>query len=156
MKKMSNFRWIICSLLFFATTVNYMDRQVLSLTYKDFIAPVFGWTDNDYGTITGVFSIIYAICNLFAGKLIDKLGTKKGYLWAIFIWSLGACLHAGCGLGTEWLKGLANIICLGKLWAETQFADLDVLEAALKKCVPPKHANLLEPNLKALHLGIEL
>ena len=90
MKKMTNFRWIICSLLFFATTVNYLDRQVLSLTYKDFIAPVFGWTDNDYGTITVVFSIIYALCNLFAGKFIDKLGTKKGYLWAIFIWSLGA------------------------------------------------------------------
>ena len=105
-KKMSNFRWIICSLLFFATTVNYLDRQVLSLTYKDFIAPVFGWTDDDYGTITGVFSIIYAICNLFAGKFIDKLGTKKGYLWAIFIWSLGACLHAGCGVGTEVFKAI--------------------------------------------------
>ena len=105
-KKMSNFRWIICSLLFFATTVNYLDRQVLSLTYKDFIAPVFGWTDDDYGTITGVFSIIYAICNLFAGKFIDKLGTKKGYIWAIFIWSLGACLHAGCGVGTEVFKAI--------------------------------------------------
>ena len=104
MKKMTNFRWIICSLLFFATTVNYLDRQVLSLTYKDFIAPVFGWTDDDYGTITAVFSIIYALCNLFAGKFIDRLGTRKGYLWAIFIWSLGACLHAGCGAGTSWLK----------------------------------------------------
>ena len=113
MKKMSNFRWIICSLLFFATTVNYMDRQVLSLTYKDFIAPVFGWTDNDYGTITGVFSIIYAICNLFAGKLIDRLGTKKGYLWAIFIWSLGACLHAGCGVGTELLKAAGFVAMWG-------------------------------------------
>ncbi len=101
--KMSNFRWVICGLLFFATAVNYMDRQVLSLTWKDFIAPEFHWTDNDYGTITAVFSIIYAICNLFAGKLIDKLGTMKGYLWAIFIWSLGACLHAGCGVGTEWI-----------------------------------------------------
>ena len=77
-------------MLFFATTVNYLDRQVLSLTWKDFISPEFGWTDNDYGTITAVFSIIYALCNLFAGKFIDKLGTKKGYLWAIFIWSLGA------------------------------------------------------------------
>ena len=104
--KKTNFRWIICSLLFFATTVNYMDRQVLSLTYKDFIAPVFGWTDNDYGTITGVFSIIYAICNLFAGKFIDKLGTRKGYLWAIFIWSLGACLHAGCGFGNSALNAI--------------------------------------------------
>ena len=113
MKKMSNFRWMICSLLFFATTVNYLDRQVLSLTYKDFIAPVFGWSDNDYGTITAVFSIIYALCNLFAGKFIDKLGTKKGYLWAIFIWSLGACLHAGCGVGTSVLKAAGFIGMMG-------------------------------------------
>ena len=111
--KKSNFRWIICSLLFFATTVNYLDRQVLSLTYKDFIAPVFNWTDNDYGTITAVFSIIYALCNLVAGKFIDKLGTKKGYLWAIFIWSLGACLHAGCGVGTEWLKAAGVTMVIG-------------------------------------------
>jgi len=113
MKKMSNFRWIICSLLFFATTVNYLDRQVLSLTYKDFIAPVFNWSDNDYGTITAVFSIIYALCNLVAGKFIDKLGTKKGYLWAIFIWSLGACLHALCGVGTHWLNGLGMTMVIG-------------------------------------------
>ena len=110
---MSNFRWIICSLLFFATTVNYLDRQVLSLTYKDFIAPVFGWSDNDYGTITAVFSIIYALCNLFAGKFIDKLGTRKGYLWAIFIWSLGACLHAGCGVGTSALKAAGFLGMMG-------------------------------------------
>ena len=111
--KMSNFRWRICSLLFFATTVTYLYRQVLSLTYKDFIAPVFGWSDNDYGTITAVFSIIYALCNLFAGKFIDKLGTKKGYLWAIFIWSLGACLHAGCGVGTSALKAVGFIGMMG-------------------------------------------
>ena len=111
--KKSNFRWIICSLLFFATTVNYLDRQVLSLTYKDFIAPVFGWSDNDYGTITAVFSIIYALCNLFAGKFIDRLGTNKGYLWAIFIWSLGACLHAGCGVGTSALKAVGFMGMMG-------------------------------------------
>ena len=58
-------------LLFTATTVNYMDRQVLSLTWKDFIAPEFHWTDNDYGTITAFFSIIYAICMLFIGKFVD-------------------------------------------------------------------------------------
>ena len=111
--KKTNFRWIICSLLFFATTVNYLDRQVLSLTYKDFIAPVFGWTDNDYGTITAVFSIVYALCNLVAGKFIDRLGTKKGYLWAIFIWSLGACLHAGCGVGTSALKAVGFVGMMG-------------------------------------------
>ncbi|MGN0832815.1 MAG: MFS transporter [Kiritimatiellia bacterium] len=98
--KKSNFRWLICSLLFFATTVNYLDRQVLSLTWKDFIAPEFHWTDADYGIITGYFSLIYAFCNLFAGKIVDWLGTKRGYMWAIFIWSLAACLHAVCGWGT--------------------------------------------------------
>jgi len=111
--KKTNFRWIICALLFFATAVNYMDRQVLSLTWKDFIAPEFKWTDNDYGTITAVFSIIYAICNLFAGKFIDRLGTKKGYLWAIFIWSLGACLHAFCGVGTNALKAAGFVAMMG-------------------------------------------
>ena len=65
--KKSNFRWIICSLLFFATTVNYLDRQVLSLTWKDFIAPEFGWTDANYGTITAFFSIFYACISLVAG-----------------------------------------------------------------------------------------
>ena len=53
---MSNWRWWLCSLLFFATTVNYLDRQVLSLTYEGFIKPEFGWTDADYGTITSAFS----------------------------------------------------------------------------------------------------
>ena len=110
---MSNFRWVICALLFFATTVNYLDRQVLSLTWKDFISPEFNWTDNDYGTITATFSIIYALCNLFAGKFIDKLGTKKGYLWAIFIWSLGACLHAACGVGTSALKAAGFVAMMG-------------------------------------------
>ena len=103
---MSAFRWTICALLFCATAVNYLDRQVLSLTWKDFIAPEFSWTDNDYGTITAVFSIVYALCNLFAGKVVDRLGTRKGYLWAIFIWSLGACLHAGCGVAATSLKAV--------------------------------------------------
>ena len=96
-------------MLFAATTVNYLDRQILSLTWKDFIAPEFKWTDNDYGTITAAFSLIYALCNLFAGKFIDWLGTKKGYLWAIFLWSLGACLHAICGVGAVKIASLAAI-----------------------------------------------
>ena len=103
--KMSNFRWVICALLFLATTINYMDRQVLSLTWKDFIAPDFHWTDSNYGTITGYFSLFYAIANLFAGKFIDWMGTKKGYLIAIFVWSVGACLHAACGWTAVGLAG---------------------------------------------------
>lgn len=96
-------------MLFFATTVNYLDRQVLSLTWKDFIAPEFHWTDTHYGTITAIFSIIYAIANLFAGRFVDWLGSKKGYLWAIAIWSIGACLHALCGWATEMSLGLKDV-----------------------------------------------
>lgn len=106
--KKTQFRWVICAMLFFATTVNYMDRQVLSLTWKDFIAPEFHWTDADYGLIAGLFSIVYAIANLFSGRFLDWLGTKKGYLWAIGIWSLGACLHAACGWATELTMGFES------------------------------------------------
>ena len=106
---MTNWRWWICSLLFVATTVNYLDRQVLSLTYKEFIAPEFHWTDADYGTITSMFSIFYAIACLFAGKFIDWMGTKKGYLIAIGVWSAGAVMHAACGVATASFTGLGSV-----------------------------------------------
>jgi MFS transporter, ACS family, hexuronate transporter len=96
--KMSKYRWTICGLLFFATTINYLDRQVLSLTWKDFLVPEFHWTNNDYGTITSIFSLAYAFAMLLAGKFVDWMDTKKGFLWAIAIWSIGACLHAFCGI----------------------------------------------------------
>lgn len=99
--RMTNFRWVVCVMLFVALVVNYLDRQVLSLTWKDFISPEFGWTDADYGLITGVFSIVYAVGMLFAGKFVDYVGTKRGYLWAIGVWSAGACLHAFCGILTN-------------------------------------------------------
>ena len=102
-KLMTNWRWWICSLLFIATTVNYLDRQVLSLTYKEFIAPEFHWTDAHYGTITSLFSIFYAVACLFAGKFVDWMGTKKGYLIAIGVWSTGAVMHAACGIASTWL-----------------------------------------------------
>ena len=115
-EKMTNWRWWMCLLLFVATTVNYMDRQVLSLTWKDFIAPEFHWTDADYGIITGYFSLIYAFCNLFAGKFVDWMGTKKGYMWAIFIWSLAACAHAACGWGTvQLVDGVDSIAVMRTL-----------------------------------------
>lgn len=113
-QKMTNYRWLICVMLFFATTINYMDRQVLSLTWKDFIQPEFHWTNNDYGNITGWFSIFYAVSMFFAGRFVDWMDTKKGYLWAIGIWSLGAVLHAFCGIVTsgitagQWLVGFKS------------------------------------------------
>ncbi len=92
-EKIGKFRWTICSLLFFATTVNYLDRQVLSLL-QPLLAEEFGWTNSDYANITAVFQFAYAISMLFAGRLIDKLGTKWGFAWALIIWSLAAIIHA--------------------------------------------------------------
>ena len=120
--KMSNFRWVICALLFLATTINYMDRQVLSLTWKDFIAPEFHWSDDDYGTITGLFSIFYAVANLFAGKFIDWMGTKKGYFIAILVWSTGAVMHAGCGWVAMQVEGYGSVEALRMVQAGSDAA----------------------------------
>ncbi|QNL49258.1 MFS transporter [Olivibacter sp. SDN3] len=87
------YRWTICALLFFATTVNYLDRQVLSLLQPR-LEEIFGWTNTDYANITAIFQFAYAISMLFAGRIIDKLGTKWGYGWAIIVWSIGAMIHA--------------------------------------------------------------
>jgi len=100
------FRWTICALLFFATTVNYLDRQVLSLLAPD-LSKEFGWTNSDYANITAVFQFVYAISMLFAGRVIDKLGTKTAFMLAIFIWSIGAIMHAfSIGMG----EGLNSVL----------------------------------------------
>jgi ACS family hexuronate transporter-like MFS transporter len=87
------YRWTICGLLFFATTVNYLDRQVLSLLAPD-LSTEFGWTNTDYANITAVFQFVYAIAMLFAGRVVDRIGTKSAYVLAIVIWSIGAIMHA--------------------------------------------------------------
>jgi ACS family hexuronate transporter-like MFS transporter len=91
--KIGKYRWTICALLFFATTVNYLDRQVLSLL-QPFLSEQFGWTNSDYANIAAVFQFSYAIAMLFAGRFIDLLGTKRGYAWALILWSAGAVIHA--------------------------------------------------------------
>jgi ACS family hexuronate transporter-like MFS transporter len=89
------YRWTICALLFFATTVNYLDRQVLSLLQPYLSSPEkFNWSNTDYANITAVFQFGYALSMLIAGRIIDKLGTKRGYAWAIVIWSVAAIIHA--------------------------------------------------------------
>lgn len=92
-RKIGKYRWTICSLLFFATTINYLDRQVLSLL-KESLSLEFGWSDSDYGNITAVFTFVYAISMLIAGRIVDYLGTRRGYAWSIVVWSLGAMVHA--------------------------------------------------------------
>jgi len=87
------YRWTICALVFFATTVNYLDRQVLSLL-KDRLEVQFNWSDSDYANIVSVFQFVYAISMIFAGRLIDWLGTKLGYAASLIVWSVGAMIHA--------------------------------------------------------------
>lgn len=109
--KIGKYRWTICALLFFATTVNYLDRQVLSLLSGK-LETEFGWTNSDYANITAAFQFVYAISMLFAGRIIDKLGTKWGYAIAIIVWSLGAILHAKAipvGEAVSSLLGLIGI-----------------------------------------------
>lgn len=88
-----HYRWTICALLFFATTVNYLDRQVLSLLAPS-LSKEFGWSNTDYANITAVFQFGYAISMLFAGRFIDAIGTKKAFVIAVAVWSLGAMMHA--------------------------------------------------------------
>ncbi len=105
-KTIGKYRWTICALLFFATTVNYLDRQVLSLL-KPQLEELYGWSNTDYANITAIFQFVYAISMLFAGRFVDKLGTKWGYGWAIIIWSVGAIIHAySITLGETIIAGL--------------------------------------------------
>ena len=91
--KIGNYRWVICALLFFATTINYLDRQVIGLL-KPVLEQEFNWTETDYGNIVMAFTASYAFGYLVFGRIIDKLGTKLGYAVSIVLWSLAAMAHA--------------------------------------------------------------
>jgi ACS family hexuronate transporter-like MFS transporter len=82
------------ALLFFATTINYLDRQVISLLKDDYLEPLFGWSETDYANVVIAFQIAYAAGMLGAGWLIDKIGTKLGYALVLIVWSVAAILHA--------------------------------------------------------------
>lgn len=86
-------RWLICALLFFATTINYVDRQVIGILSKDLQA-AFHWSEIDYGNIVAAFNAAYALGLLLAGRLVDRFGTKIGYTVALTIWSFAAMGHA--------------------------------------------------------------
>lgn len=88
-----NYRWVVCSLLFFATTINYLDRQVVGLL-KPVLEKEFNWTETDYSHIVMAFTASYALGLLLFGRLIDKIGSKIGYTVSITIWSIAAMLHA--------------------------------------------------------------
>ncbi|MGD0518459.1 MAG: MFS transporter [Thermoguttaceae bacterium] len=93
---MSKYRWIICALLFFATTINYIDRQILSLL-KSILDEQLGWTDTQFGAVNAAFQASYGISVFFFGWFIDRFGTKIGYAVSIVAWSLAAIGHAFVG-----------------------------------------------------------
>lgn len=93
MNKLGNYRWRIVALLFFATTINYIDRQVIGLL-KPYIAKDLGWSESDYGYIVTAFQVAYAIGLITTGRFLDKFGTRIGYLWAIVVWSIAGMAHA--------------------------------------------------------------
>jgi ACS family hexuronate transporter-like MFS transporter len=92
--RVGRFRWVICGLLFLAATINYVDRQVIGIL-KSTLQTQFGWSEIDYSDIVFSFQLAYAIGFIFAGRLMDRVGTKIGFSLALTIWSLAAVAHAG-------------------------------------------------------------
>ncbi len=88
-----HYRWVICALLFFATTINYVDRGVLGVLAPE-LQTTIGWTDTQYGDINAAFSTAYALGFLVVGRFIDRVGTRLGYMISLVVWSLAAAGHA--------------------------------------------------------------
>src|SRR5438876_10278830 len=91
--RIGRFRWTICGLLFLAATINYVDRQVIGIL-KPTLQAQFGWSEIDYGDLVFAFQLAYAIGFLFAGRVMDIFGTKKGYALALTVWSIAAMATA--------------------------------------------------------------
>jgi ACS family hexuronate transporter-like MFS transporter len=104
-------RWIICGLLFFATTINYIDRQVIGIL-KPTLQAEFGWSEMDYADIVFFFQLAYAVGLLLAGRMIDRLGTKLGFTVAIVVWSVAAVLHAEAAVYGPWFLPLFGVLGL--------------------------------------------
>src|SRR3954447_4934303 len=89
----SRYRWVICALLFAATTINYLDRSVLNVI-EPALQQKIGWTATQYGNINAAFTIAYALGFLLVGWFIDRVGVKTGYAVSLVVWSLAAAGHA--------------------------------------------------------------
>jgi len=108
--KIGNYRWVICALVFFATTINYIDRQVIGLL-KPVLEKEFNWSELDYGYIVMSFAAMYAVGYIVFGSLIDKVGTKIGYSISVFVWSIASVLHAlvRSTIGFAFARGLLGL-----------------------------------------------
>ena len=91
-EKIGRYRWTICALIFFATTINYLDRNVLGLL-KPFLEEEMGWTEKDYSHIVMAFQLAYALGMIVIGRVIDRVGTKLGYFFSLLGWSIAAIVH---------------------------------------------------------------
>src|SRR5215213_6136807 len=120
-------RWGICALLFFASTINYVDRQVLGIL-KPTLQHDLGWSEVAYGVIVGAFQLAYAIGLIAAGRLVDRVGTRVGFAVAITLWSVAAMAHAGAlGIG----PAAARFLALGGLTVSVPVAGFVVARFAL-------------------------
>jgi MFS transporter, ACS family, hexuronate transporter len=108
--KVGNYRWLVCGLLFFATTINYIDRQVIGLL-KPTLAGEFQWTEQDYSYIVMAFASMYALGYVIFGSFIDRVGTKIGYSISVIVWSIAAILHAmvKSTIGFGFARGLLGL-----------------------------------------------
>src|SRR3954465_14016426 len=112
-----HFRWTICGLLFLAATINYVDRPVICLL-KPTLQQQFGWTEIDYADIVFAFQLAYAIGFVFAGRMIDRLGTRRGFVMALLLWSAAAIAHAlapAFGPAVAGVLGIAGLAYSGSV-----------------------------------------
>src|SRR3989442_3152708 len=102
--RVGNFRWVVCALLFTATTINYVDRQVIGIL-KPTLQTEIGFNEIDYGNIVFAFQLAYAIGLLLVGRLMDRMGTRKGFSLAVLVWSIAATPH-------PWARSVAGFLPL--------------------------------------------
>jgi ACS family hexuronate transporter-like MFS transporter len=114
----SRYRWVICALLFFSTTVNYLDRQVIGYLKEFFctsaMAGGFGWSNTDYSNLTSFFTGIYAGATIFAGRFIDKIGTKIGLALALITWSIFGIANAFVGSLVQMHIAVRSLFAVGE------------------------------------------
>jgi len=91
--RIGHYRWGVCALLFFAATINYIDRQVIGIL-KPVLQGQFGWSEIDYSNIVFAFQLAYAAGLLMAGRVMDWLGTRRGFSLGVFLWSIATMAHA--------------------------------------------------------------
>ncbi|HLO82709.1 MAG TPA: MFS transporter [Chitinophagaceae bacterium] len=129
-QSIGKFRWTICAMVFFATTINYLDRAVISLLKKT-LTLEYNWTELDYGNIVIAFQLSYAIGLFASGRLVDKWGSKIGYATALFLWSIAAMAHA-------FVRGTGGFIAVRAALGLTESANFPAAVKTVTEWFPKK------------------